>query len=129
MINKKILVCGGYAYICNMCERELEGYEITLHWEKENFTLCGGCIKNLAIHYIFTDLKINENIIVTRKTITEKLRSRVYKKFKNKCALCGNNKNLAMHHMVPFSLGGKTEFKNLQLLCKKCHKEIRKDKI
>ena len=121
MINDRELVCGGHAYICNMCERELEGYEITLHWKKENFTLCGDCIKKLALDYIFTDLKINENVVVNRKVISEKLRNKVFIKFGNKCVSCGSYNNLEIDHIVPFSLGGKTEFKNLQLLCKKCN--------
>jgi len=121
MIDKDKLVLGGNAYICNCCERQMEGYEVTLHWEKENFTLCGDCLKRLAIKYIFIDPTFNEKIIINRKTISEELRNKVYKKYNFKCVKCGSTENLEIDHLVPFSLGGRTELENLQLLCKKCN--------
>ncbi len=121
MIDKDILVLGGRAYICNNCEKKIEGYKRAFHWEKENFTLCEDCLKELAIKHIFPDLKINEKIIVNRKVISEELRNKVYKKYEGKCAKCKSTENLEIDHIIPFVLGGKTELKNLQLLCKKCN--------
>jgi hypothetical protein len=121
MIDKNTFVLGGRAYICNCCENRIIGDVIILHWEKENFTLCGDCLKRLAIKHIFTDLIFNEEIIVNRKTISEELRDKIYKKCNFKCVECGSTEDLEIDHIVPFSLGGRTELENLQLLCKKCN--------
>lgn len=56
-------IAGGYIFICNNCEKEIEGK--SMHWKKENFTLCFDCIRELAINHIFKegDLKaLSHNI-------------------------------------------------------------------
>ena len=40
-----------------------------------------------------------------------------------KCLSCGSNEALEVDHIKPVSSGGKTEFDNLQILCKKCNME------
>ena len=44
---------------------------------------------------------------------------------KYKCVKCGNTKNLQIDHIKPFSLGGETKLKNLQILCKNCNSKKR----
>ena len=39
------------------------------------------------------------------------------------CAVCGSKDNLQLDHIITVSAGGKTEESNLQVLCKKCHRE------
>lgn len=46
----------------------------------------------------------------------------------NYCACCGEQKELTIDHIIPLSLGGKTRFSNLQLLCRTCN-EAKADQI
>lgn len=42
----------------------------------------------------------------------------------NKCAICGGNDFLEVHHLLPKSKGGTDDFDNLILLCACCHSAI-----
>lgn len=39
------------------------------------------------------------------------------------CVKCGTKRRLGLDHIRPVSKGGKTEFDNLQLMCKPCNEE------
>lgn len=55
------------------------------------------------------------------RTVSQSVKKEVKKKHKNKCALCGFDENLQMHHKEPFSKGGQNTIENLILLCASCH--------
>lgn len=38
-----------------------------------------------------------------------------------KCRLCGYDKNLAVHHVIPYWKSKSNELKNLITLCQSCH--------
>lgn len=42
------------------------------------------------------------------------------------CSQCGQLKIVELHHVLPLSLGGKDDFKNLVALCEDCHKAAHK---
>lgn len=44
-----------------------------------------------------------------------------------KCRECGSTQDLTIDHILPVSKGGKTELKNLQLLCRK-HNHLKGDR-
>lgn len=46
---------------------------------------------------------------------------------KNLGEICGDNQNIEFDHIVPFSRGGKTTYRNLQLLCK-MHNRVKSDR-
>ncbi len=63
--------------------------------------------------------------LIDNDPMPDSLRYRVLKDGKGICALCGASKNervLDVDHIIPRSLGGKTEYSNLQLLCSKCNR-------
>lgn len=39
------------------------------------------------------------------------------------CAICGAEDDLQYHHWIPKSLGGKTEFANIMVVCATCHQK------
>lgn len=47
-------------------------------------------------------------------------------RFNNKCVECSNKEKLEVHHKFPKYKGGKDQFKNLIILCEKCHKSKHK---
>jgi len=78
-----------------------------------------GAEKGLAI-WDYRALDINQ--------VPDSLRYRVLLESKGRCALCGATKNermLDVDHIVPRSLGGKTIYENLQILCAKCNRSKR----
>lgn len=57
------------------------------------------------------------------------LRNRIFTMYNNKCAKCGINKNLTVHHKIELSLGGSNTLDNLELLCRNCHEAIHEHSI
>ena len=54
------------------------------------------------------------------------IREQVYDKCNHRCAICGDDENLEIHHIVPVHDGGQTEVDNLTLLCHECHQLVHK---
>lgn len=42
-----------------------------------------------------------------------------------KCGWCGSKDNLEIDHIIPRSLGGTNDLKNLRILCRDCHRPRR----
>ena len=76
------------------------------------------------------------------RTISDDLKDRVWRRDQGMCQanykldsrfdkntgeICGSNENLEFDHIVPFSRGGKTTYRNLQLLCR-THNRIKSDR-
>jgi len=116
-------IIGGYAHICDMCEKD-DGRP-TLYWEEKDFDLCYECLEKLYLYQNFISGEDERNVVikVIRKTISEDLRNKIFKRDGNKCKKCGSKNNLTIDHIVPFSKGGTTEINNLQTLCKKCNRK------
>lgn len=53
--------------------------------------------------------------------LTSKERQDIYRRDGWECALCGDPRNLQLHHIVPRSRGGKNHRANLITLCSTCH--------
>jgi len=107
-----------YAYICDMCEEE-DG-RATLIWNLQDgryFVLCFGCLAKLATHYLKPIGKIN----IRRQPISEELRNKIFERDNCQCVKCGKTENLTIDHIIPFSVGGKTEEANLETLCRSCN--------
>ena len=72
----------------------------------------------------FSDEKIWKSIsTVERAKVSNKLRFAIYNRDHNRCVKCGSRYNLEIDHIIPISKGGKTEFSNLQTLCKNCNQK------
>lgn len=63
-----------------------------------------------------------------REHIQVRVQREVWRRDEGKCVKCGSNENLEYDHMIPFSKGGSSTARNLQLLCEKCNRE-KSDKI
>lgn len=97
-----------------------------------------------ATHTFYLNIKginwivelVNKNLakpsaIRERRKMTEAMRLSIIKRDNYTCAICGNSiykePNLLMEvdHIIPISLGGKTEPNNLQTLCWRCNRTKR----
>jgi hypothetical protein len=58
----------------------------------------------------------------SREPIPQKVRDKVWNRDSGRCVICGSNENLEFDHIIPFSKGGATTYRNLQLLCQKCNR-------
>ena len=56
-----------------------------------------------------------------RESIPQDVMDKVWNRDGGKCAKCGSQENLEFDHIIPFSKGGATTYRNMQLLCKKCN--------
>ena len=67
--------------------------------------------------------------IVERAKVSNKIRFAIFKRDGYCCQRCHRHTNdLEIDHIIPIAKGGKTEYNNLQTLCKRCNKE-KSDKI
>lgn len=120
-----------YYYICDCCEVD-DGRSV-LVWDMlpdfstprrpGHFALCLNCLTKLDQDYAHADISFGSStfIVVNRIAIPESLRNQVYERDGYKCVKCGSTNNLQLDHIIPFSKGGKTEFDNLETLCKPCN--------
>jgi hypothetical protein len=63
--------------------------------------------------------------IKKRETIPARLRDKIWNRDDGKCVECGTKENLEFDHIIPFSKGGATTYRNLQLLCEPCNRKKR----
>lgn len=57
-----------------------------------------------------------------RERISEVVRNEVWRRDQGRCALCGSQRNLEFDHIIPFSHGGSSTARNIQLLCESCNR-------
>ena len=65
---------------------------------------------------------------VRRPSISQNVKDKVWKRDDGKCVQCGSNENIEFDHIIPFSKGGSSTYRNLQILCEKCNRS-KSDKI
>jgi hypothetical protein len=108
-----------------------------MEWIEKN---CDICPPDL-VHYYMDSLGItNSHMAQFKKILKGKLKTfeegrsinksvkdEIRKKYNNKCAHCGSEKDLQFHHVEHFSKGGQNTTDNLLLLCVSCHAEQHKD--
>lgn len=63
-----------------------------------------------------------------REPIPEDVKFEVWRRDGGKCVICGSQNNLEFDHIIPFSKGGSSTARNLQLLCQNCNRH-KSDKI
>ena len=59
---------------------------------------------------------------VRRPTIPQNIKDKVWNRDGGKCVQCGSNENIEFDHIIPFSKGGSSTYRNLQILCTKCNR-------
>ena len=60
--------------------------------------------------------------------ITENVKFEVWRRDQGRCVICGSQENLEFDHIIPFSKGGSSTARNIQLLCQNCNRH-KSDKI
>lgn len=58
-----------------------------------------------------------------RESIPQDVQDKVWIRDGGKCVICGSCENLEFDHIIPFSKGGASTYRNVQLLCEKCNRE------
>ena len=57
-----------------------------------------------------------------RTAIPEQVRHDVWRRDHGRCSQCGSQERLEFDHVIPFSRGGASTERNLQLLCEPCNR-------
>lgn len=112
-----------YAYGCDNCEKWGVSLLIwkDLSEKRNHFALCYECLSSLYLEFVSNIDKKDEVLLISRQRISEDLRNEIYDRDNWKCIECGNDKDLTLDHVIPFSRGGKTEKDNLRTLCQSCN--------
>ena len=64
----------------------------------------------------------------SREPIPEDVKFEVWRRDQGRCIICGSQENLEFDHIIPFSKGGSSTARNIQLLCQNCNRH-KSDKI
>jgi len=56
------------------------------------------------------------------RVITQKVKDEVWRRDSGRCVSCGGQDNLEFDHIIPFSKGGASTYRNVQLLCQTCNR-------
>jgi len=102
----------------------LPGSEAVLHALRRELTEHGGEPGRLAERVLADRLEGagNEEFPWRRKRrVPPEMRERVRRRDGGRCVRCGSEEELTVDHVHPFSRGGLTVPRNLQLLCKSCN--------
>jgi hypothetical protein len=66
--------------------------------------------------------KRRARILGRRESIPERVRQEVWRRDQGRCVYCGSRERLEFDHIIPFSRGGSSTVRNLQLLCERCNR-------
>lgn len=69
-----------------------------------------------------SQLSTEDDEINSRPPISDDVKLFVWQRDKGKCVKCGSQRNLEFDHIIPFSLGGSSTARNIQLLCERCNR-------
>lgn len=58
-----------------------------------------------------------------RESIPQDIQDKVWIRDGGKCVFCGSREHLEFDHIIPFSKGGSSTYRNIQLLCEKCNRQ------
>lgn len=59
------------------------------------------------------------------RSVPHHVKAEVWSRDGGRCVQCGATEFLELDHIIPYSQGGATSVKNLQLLCRPCNQEKR----
>ncbi len=57
-----------------------------------------------------------------QRHIPQDVKDQVWRRDQGRCVQCGSNKELEFDHIIPFSRGGASSYRNVQLLCETCNR-------
>lgn len=66
----------------------------------------------------FTHFKYPEKY---KRNASFSLKQLILKRDGYRCRNCSSEENLSIDHIIPWSFGGRTEYDNLQILCRSCN--------
>lgn len=69
------------------------------------------------------DTGIAAKTVIKRPPIPDDVKIFVWRRDEGKCVSCGSQENIEFDHIIPFSKGGSSTERNLQLLCEICNKK------
>lgn len=58
-----------------------------------------------------------------RETIPQDVKDKVWQRDNGMCVECGSKEKLEFDHIIPFSKGGSSTYRNVQLLCEPCNRK------
>ena len=118
----------------NMYEVSLSSSESEYSIEELSFLIKEKIYKeNKKFEQIKKQVEMYEKFETTQKPerrepIPEDVKFEVWRRDGGKCVICGSQKNLEFDHIIPFSKGGSSTARNIQLLCQDCNRH-KSDKI
>lgn len=56
------------------------------------------------------------------RVISQQVKDLVWRRDAGRCVECGSQENLEFDHIIPFSKGGASTYRNVQLLCQTCNR-------
>jgi len=120
---------------CPNCENEMTCTDSLIYpnGDTKKYYKCKKC--NTALFSILRPEEIIKIFIpyekpeIINKEIIEATRQYAISVYGDSCILCGENRLVDVHHLIPRSKGGEDKIENLVVLCPTCHYSIHRNKI
>ena len=107
-------ICIRKKEVCDKCKSMGVIHKIL----SDNQRICYSCYKKMRRDYYLALNHMRRVRYIGKLSEIDLIKIRERDKV---CVYCGNNQNLCFDHIVPVSKGGKSEFNNLVLACRKCN--------
>jgi hypothetical protein len=78
--------------------------------------------KERKLKRAFAELDLNGDSIQRREPIPDDVKIFVWQRDRGRCVKCGSDKNLEFDHIIPWTKGGSSSARNIQLLCETCNR-------
>lgn len=80
--------------------------------------------KNFVYSFYFEpNVTNNTTVLKKRETIPQDVKNKVWQRDNGMCVECGSKEKLEFDHIIPFSKGGSSTYRNIQLLCEPCNRK------
>lgn len=79
--------------------------------------------RNNFVYTFFLEQEAERKVKMKREKISQAVMNIVWQRDNGKCVSCGGNEKLEFDHIIPFSKGGSSTYRNLQLLCETCNRK------
>ncbi len=75
------------------------------------------------VYSFYLESSVTSKVKQKREQIQQHIKDKVWQRDSGMCVQCGSNEKLEFDHIIPFSKGGSSSYRNLQLLCEPCNRK------
>lgn len=117
----------GDVFLCKGCMKTLSAEHFKMLSDSIRSEYCQDCLKAI-LNVRRSRVRFNSNMRHRRLekssgAFKEDDKQKYISIYGRACAKCGSDENIEFDHIIPVSVGGMSNFHNMQILCLRCNSE------